>query len=268
MSRDREVLKATIRRLIAEAAGQVVAPAGEKPARTKGDGPRVLVVYHTGLERLEEALDQVGRIEVLAEKTAFFQGPDARAVMCGDDLKSATGARCSLNSASFEGLGRVMDHSQVVLLPCLSLKVAVRVAGLNLDCQGSELVATALMKGKTVLAASDAFIAPGVDLSPGLTARVTDIRSQLEDMGLILSPTAGLAEAYQALATPAGAAAAGDKQPPAPVAQALSLVTGKDIIAAAQEGRTKVAVSAGGLVTPLALDAAKEYSVKIDREIE
>lgn len=243
---------------------------GERPAEAGSEarpgpkkGPRVLALYHTGLERYEEAQAQVALIEARAEKTAFFLGPEARAILCSEDVKDRTGARCSLNAAPPEGLSRVMDKVRVVLLPTLSLKVAARVAWISLDCVGSELVTMALGKGKTVLAASDGFIAPGVTPAEGLAKEVKVLLDRLESFGVILCPTAQLAEKYQELSGAGAQPEPRTDKRSEPEQEALSLVTGKHITTAATEGRTLVRAALGGIITPLARDMAKEYNVEI-----
>ncbi len=254
---------------VEKAVREVLKEMGLADAAPRPQGPRVLVVYHTGLERLDEALAQVARIESLAEKTAFWQGPEAREMMCPADLKDRTGARCSLNTVNDEGLSRVLDRSEVVVLPCLSLKVAARVVRLTADCQGSDLVLTALLKGKQVIAANDCFLPPGAGIASGLRTEMKKTLAALAGYGAILRPTTELARTYESLGrqgqiSAGRAVRAGDADLPRP--PALSLVTARDITSASQAGENKVYLAPKGLSTPLARDLAKEYGLEIIRE--
>ena len=240
-----------------------------KPAAPAPTGPRVLVVYHTGMERLEEALAQVALIEKKAGKAAFWQGPEARELMCPADLKDRTGARCSLNTVRGEGLAKVLDLSPVVVLPTLSLKVAARVVRLTADCPGSDLVLSALLKGKKVIAANDGFLAPGAAPPPPLKAEIQRTLTALAGYGAALCPTSELAQTYQGLAEGGPKAQPGGGKgavQASPAPRPKSLITARDIIAASQSGAVRVALARKGLVSPLARDLAKEYQIEIITE--
>lgn len=261
--RIREIIREVVKEVLGEAAG-AKKPA---PART-GTGPRVLVVYHTGMERLEEALAQVALIEERAGKAAFWQGPEARELMCPADLKDRTGARCSLNTVGGEGLTKVLDLSQVVVLPTLSLKVAARVVRLTADCPGSDLVLTALLKGKRVIAASDGFLAPGANPAPALQKEIDQTMAALAGYGAILCPTSDLAKAYGDLAGGGPKAKPGPESEIAPAPDPKRLITARDITSASEAGAGRVVLAPKGLVSPLARDLAKEYQIEIITENE
>ena len=145
-----------------------------------------------------------------------------------------------------------MDLSQVVVLPTLSLKVAARVVRLTADCQGSDLVLTALLKGKKVIAAQDGFLAPGTKIASGLKEETDKTLAALAAYGAVLCPTSRLAETYQSLWTQGDPPASQTGQSPEEVSskpQGLSLVTARDITAASQAGQNKVYLVAKGLAT-------------------
>ena len=51
------------------------------------ENPRALIVLHSGVLKLDEALAQVRLIESMAGKTGVFTAESARASICGDDVK-------------------------------------------------------------------------------------------------------------------------------------------------------------------------------------
>jgi hypothetical protein len=252
----------TVKRLVLEVLGELELVPGE-PAKHRGpsQGPRVLVLFHSGLFRQGEALAQVAKIALQSGKVSHFQGPRARALMRGTNVKELTGSRCSLNEASRDGVVKVLERADVVVAPTLSLSVATRVARLTIDCDGSELLMSALLGGKPVIAAEDGFTKPGVALAPGLAEEVDRTLGTLAGYGVTLCPTSRLADTYAALASTGSVGAGAVEDRPG-----LPLVSAADISRAAQDKVKSVCVASKGIITPLAADMAKEYGVQIVRE--
>jgi hypothetical protein len=227
-------------------------------------GPRLFFIYNEGLESLDIALREATTISKAAGNTSFYQGPKAHSLMGKRDVKVLTKANSSLNTATNENMARVLDHADMLILPTLSLRVIERVANLRGDCQDSHIILTALLKGVKVLAASDGFIKPGVKLAKGLEGEVNLLLKSLIDKGVSLCSTKELSATYFSLIGE-------EKASPEIVeaknmAQALSLITARVVTDAAGVGEKEVYVTKKGLITPLATDMAKEYSIKILRE--
>jgi hypothetical protein len=59
-------------------------PTQSKPS---GNGPAVLNIFHAGVRKLEEALQQVQQIEETARRSSVYTVESARSWVCGADVK-------------------------------------------------------------------------------------------------------------------------------------------------------------------------------------
>jgi len=228
-------------------------------------GPRVLMVFHAGVRKLDTALEQSRIIETAAGKCGVFTAESARAFVCGDDVRERAGAHCILDTVKPEGIEKVLKRADILVLPTLCLKVAAKVAALSCDAQESNIVLTALLLGKKVLAARDGFLICDIIANDGIKAEIGRILSKLEDFGMTFCPTDQLSQTFQNLiqgsqAPPATTLAEGHEEGTPPAAR---LITAKMINAAANDRRTSVRLAPGGKVTPLARDLAREYAIEI-----
>ena len=77
-------------------------------------GPRVLMVFHAGVRKLDAALEQSKIIETAAGKCGVLTGESARAFVCGDDVRDRTGARCILDTVTPDGIEKVLQgHTDI-----------------------------------------------------------------------------------------------------------------------------------------------------------
>jgi hypothetical protein len=90
---------------------------------------------------------------------------------------------------------------------------------------------------------------------------------KLEDYGVIFSPTDQLGTMFRqiALVSRKPGNHEGKKDRNSGDALSLRIVTARDINKAANDKKNSIRVTAGGVVTPLAGDLAKEYGIKIIR---
>jgi hypothetical protein len=204
-------------------------------------------------------------IETAAGKCGVLTGESARASVCGDDVRDRAGARCILDTVRPEGIEKVLERADILVLPTLCLKVAAKVAALSCDTQESNIVLTALLLGKKVLAARDGFLICDIMANDRIKAEIERILKKLEDFGMTFCPTDQLSRTFQHLvqgsqAPSATASTEGhEEETPPPV----RLITAKMINAAANDRRTSLRLAPGGKVTPLARDLAREYGIEI-----
>jgi len=241
-----------------------ICPKGARTSRSD-QGPRVLMVFLAGVRKLDVALEQSRIIETAAGKCGVFTGESARAFVCGDDVRDRVGAHCILDTVKPEGIEKVLERADILVLPTLCLKVAAKVAALSCDTQESNLVFTALLLGKKVLAASDGFLICDMLANDGIKAEIERILNKLEGFGMTFCPTDQLSVSFERLVQ--GAQAPSSATPPedakGDTLAPLRLITAKAITAAANDRRTSLRLAPGGKVTPLARDLAREYGIEI-----
>lgn len=236
----------------------VSGPSGDK-------GPRVLILMGAGIRRLEEALAQVRLIEAAAGKSSVYTSESARDLVCPEDLKGKTGARCILDTVKIEGLKKVMERADVLVLPTFCFQAAAKVARLTCDDPISDLVFSALLQGKKVLASRDGFMVCDILVNERIREEIDRILKKLEEFGVVLCPTNELSDHFAKIT-------AADQDREAPIRQEgrseetgapLKLITAKVITGAVDNRAETLRLAPGGVVTPLARDLAKEYSIRI-----
>jgi hypothetical protein len=261
---DAEKVTTIVRQVLEEM--RISASSGVERAGPKGenDGPKVLIIFHAGVSRLDEAMHQVRLIQGSAGKSSVFTDESARCWVCGDDVRKQAGARCILDTVKPEGLQKVMERSDVLVLPTFCLKVGAKVANLLCDDDGSAIVCSALARGKKVLASRDGFLLSETLSNIRIREEMNRILQKLEAFGIIFSSTDQLSATFQGLLQtrktgqqPEEKAQAGGTEP------GKRIVTAKDVSSAANEKKRSVYVTKTGIVTPLARDMAKEFGIAI-----
>jgi hypothetical protein len=263
----KEVIRNLVREVLREK-GLLDNPS-DKPVKNRVQRPRsapaVLNVFHAGVRKLEQALEQVRQIEKIAGRSSVFTVNSARSWVCGADVKEKAGTRCILDTVKPEGLEKALLKSDVLVLPTFCFKTAAKAAHLISDDQESAIVFSALVQGKKVLAARDGFTICDLLLNEGIRAEMDRILAKLESFGMIFCETDQLCAAFQKIADEEKKIESPAKKNPStnPMPQALKLVTAKDIQMAVASGRGPIMLAPGGIMTPLAKDLAKEYAIKI-----
>ena len=226
--------------------------------------PAVLNVFHAGVRKLEQALEQVSQIEKIAGRSSVFTVNSARAWVCGADVKEKAGTRCILDTVKPEGLEKALLKSDILVLPTFCFKTAAKAARLISDDQESAIVFSALVQGKKVLAAQDGFAICDLLLNAGIRDEMNHILAKLQSFGMIFCETDQLCATFKKIVVEGKKIESPTKNPATETALPVrKLVTAKDIQTAVDGGRDPIRLAPGGIMTPLARDLAKEYAIKI-----
>ena len=260
-----EEIKQIIREVVSELSRNEAMPAKTKSGKSKEVETRALIVFQSGIFKLDEALKQVGMIERQVEKSGVFTAESARAWICGDDLREKTGSRCILDTVKQDGLEKVLEKADILVLPTLCMKVAAKVASLTCDDPESGIVFSALARGKKVLAARDGFMFWEFLDNGRLREEVESILEKLEQFGILFCKTEELSGAFKEMASSgSNQNATGKTKTSAPLKNTgLHLGTANDITRAYEEKEKEILLAMGGKVTPLARDLAKEHAITI-----
>jgi transcriptional regulator with GAF, ATPase, and Fis domain len=259
----RDIVKQVLQELQKAGGGEPSA----RPAKQKRmtDGPNILNLFHAGVGKLDVALEQVRQLETIASRSSVYTDASARSWVCGGDVRDKAGTQCILDTVKADGLEKVLQRADILVLPTFCFKVAAKVARMTFDTEGSSLVMSALMQGKQVVATRDGFLFLERLSNEALKNEVRSILDKLESFGMILCATEDLYRTVKALAdqkkdreAPGMNSAAAESAAAAP-----TLVTAKEIQAAVDANQTVIHVAAGGIVTPLARDQAREYGIQI-----
>ena len=260
----RDIVKQVLQEL--QKAGPGKSPG--KPAKQKRmtDGPNILNLFHAGVGKLDTALEQVRQLETIASRSSVYTDASARSWVCGGDVREKAGTQCILDTVKSDGLEKVLQRADILVLPTLCFKVAAKVARMTFDSEGSSLVMSALMQGKQVVAARDGFLFLESLTNEALKKEVRSILEKLESFGMILCATEDLYRTVKALSDRETDRRAfeGENALAESAAEAPALITAKEIQAAVDANQSVIRVAAGGIVTPLARDQAREYGIQIE----
>jgi len=265
----KEVISKMVREVLQEK-GLLNLPS-EKPAlnRVQRDRatPAVLNVFHPGVRKLEEALEQIRLIEGMAGRSGTFTVNSARSWVCGDDVREKTGSKCILDTVKPEGLEKALQKADILILPTFCFKTAAKVAHLIGDDQESTIVLSALIQNKPVLATNDGFTLLNTLANKGIREEIKRILGKLESFGIVFCKTEQLATNFKKLVAGdyKSIPAETEKEAGNKTAPARNLITAKDIRIAADNNQDAITLARGGLITPLAKDQAREYAIKILR---
>ncbi len=260
-----EKIEKIVRDVVAELGLRVAERGLIGGSATPEKGTRALFVLHSGFGKLDEAMNQVRLIEEMVTKSGVFTGESARSFICGDDVREKTGSRCLLDTVNPKGLEKVLAIADVLVLPTFCLGVAAKVTHLIGDNQESDIVLSALLQGKKVLASRDSFMVNETLTNEKLKDEIVGIVKKLEGFGVVFCPTDQLSEVFKQMISPiesSGKEIAKDMSAEKKLS-ALNLITAEHVHVAVNENRVSIELASGGKVTPLARDLAKEYFVKI-----
>jgi hypothetical protein len=160
-------------------------------------GPAVINIFHAGVRKLDQALEQVQKIEETARRSSVYTVESARSWVCGADVKEGAGVKCILDTVKPEGLEKALQKADILVLPTFCLKIAAKIASLICDDQESGLVFTALLQGKKILAASDGFLVCDILANETLRGEIDQILRKLESFGMVFCPTDQLHARFQ-----------------------------------------------------------------------
>jgi glycosyltransferase involved in cell wall biosynthesis len=236
-----------------------------KTIRRNRTSPAVLNVFHAGTRKLEQALEQVRRIEKAAGRSSVYTVESARAWVCGADVREEAGVFCILDTVKPEGLEKVLQKADILVLPTFCFKTAAKAARLISDDQETAIVLSALMQGKPVLAASDGFSLLDTLSNTGIRDEIEKVLGKLESYGMVFSKTDQLAANFQKMMTKGSQPVPSETKKDADqhTRRVPRLITAKDIRIAVDNNQDSIQLAPGGIITPLAKDQAKEYAIKI-----
>jgi hypothetical protein len=269
-------LKKEISKIVRQVLNETGLPKGSSrnPPSRPGDSPRkgpaVLNIFHAGVRKLDQALDQIQKIEETARRSSVYTVESARSWVCGADVKEGAGIKCILDTVKPEGLEKALQKADILVLPTFCLKTAAKIASLICDDQESGIVFTALLQGKRILAASDGFLVCDILANEALRGEIDQILRKLESFGMVFCPTDRLHSTFEKMLS--GIKPAKTVPTPSPEkiktqtensTHAIKLVTAKVIYTAVDENQNAITLAPGGIATPLARDLAKEYSIQI-----
>jgi len=229
--------------------------------------PSALIVFHPGVRKLAQALEQVGQIEKIAARSGVFTVNSAREWVCGEDVKEKAGSRCILDTVKPEGLEKALQKADVLVLPTFCFKTAAKAAQLISDSQETAIVLSALMQAKPVLAANDGFTLLDTLSNQGIREEIKRILGKLEGFGMIFCETDHLAAVFKKMAAGGNKAVHREtsKDSNRQTIPAYRLISAKDIQNAVDSNQNSIPLAPGGIITPLARDLAKEYTIRIVR---
>lgn len=248
--------------------GLLYGPAG-KPASRRIKRPRlnpaVLNVFHAGVRKLQQALEQVEQIEQIVARSSVYTVNSAREWVCGEDVREKSGCKCILDTVKPEGLEKALLKADILVLPTFCFKTAAKVARLISDDQESAIVLAALTQGKPVLATRDGFALCEALINEGIRNEIDRILAKLETFGIIFCETEQLCEVFRKITSDKPSAEFDPREKTAEKHNptALKLVTVRDIQIAVNTRQRTIQLAPGGIVTPLARDQAKEYAIRI-----
>jgi ethanolamine utilization protein len=229
--------------------------------------PAVLSVFHPGVRKLEQALEQIKLIEKVAARSSVFTVDSARAWVCGQDVREKSGCKCILDTVTPEGLEKALCKADILVLPTFCFKTAAKVARLISDNQETAIVLSALMKGKAVLAANDGFTLLDTLTNKGIREEIKRLLDKLESFGMVFCATDQLAAMFKKVAANLQKSDESMSETDSKIrtATAYRLITAKDIQTAVDSKQDAISLAPGGIITPLAKDQAREYAIKIVR---
>jgi len=265
----KEVISQMVREVLQEKgllARPTINPATNRVKRDRPT-PAALNVFHPGVRKLEQALEQVRLIENIAARSSTFTVNSARSWVCGEDVREKAGSRCILDTVKPEGLEKALQKADILVLPTFCFKTAAKVARLIGDDQESSIVLSALIQGKPVLATNDGFTLLNSLVNKGIREEIQRVLVKLESFGVVFCQTEQLAHTFRTIVT------RGDKPGPSETKKATgsqntparNLITARHIRMAAEKNQNTITLARGGLITPLAKDQAREYAIRIVR---
>ncbi len=234
-----------------------------KRVRRSRTAPAVLNVFHAGVRKLEQALEQVRLIEQTAARSSVFTVDSARSWVCGGDVKEKAGTKCILDTVKPEGLEKALQKADILILPTFCFQTAAKAARLIGGDQETSIVLSALIQGKPVLATSDGFTLLNTLSNNHIREEINRILFKLKNFGMVFCKTDQLATVFQDMTKNSSDSSETGNNTSHQIATAFRLITAKDILTAVDKNQNSIQLAPGGIVTPLARDQAREYSVRI-----
>ena len=100
---------------------------GTLKQKPNNPGPKVMVMFHSAVYRLDETLEQVKCIGKISKRLSVYRGESARSLICIDEVRKKSQIRCVLDKAGSSDLEKILDLSDILILPTFCCSTAAKV---------------------------------------------------------------------------------------------------------------------------------------------
>ncbi len=226
----------------------------------------VLALFCGGTIGLEQGLAALAEIRSQPATITVVLSAAAERIIGARRVRESLGADIAVAGAQDPYPGEGLRAADVVVVPVLTQNTAAKLAHTFADTAVTTLVLQALMLGKPVVVAVNAAdprdgrrAAGGMGQAPaGLTRALQDNLKRLENYGARLVDV-GL------LATEIKKCFQSGRQADTRGPQAKVVIDAAAVKAVQASGNRRLLLAAGAVVTPLAMDAARELNVELVR---
>ncbi len=225
---------------------------------------RVLALVCGGTIGLEQGLAALAALRAYPADVAVVLSAAAERVVGAQRVRDTLGADIAIVTAQDPYPGKLLRAADVVVVPVLTQNTAAKLARTFSDTMVTTLTLQALMLGKPVVMAANAAdpldsgrAGVGMGRAPvNLTRALQDNLKRIESYGVRLVDV-------KLLAAEAGKCFRPGPQPATPAREKKVLIDTAAVKAALAGGSRRLAVPRGAIVTPLAVDAARELNVEL-----
>lgn len=228
---------------------------------------KALIMFTGGTIGLEASLEQLKSIQASNVNFTVVFSEAAERIVGITRVEEMLGANVSTNTAGFSYPGQELREADIVLIPVLTQNTAAKLAHTLADSLVPTLVLQALMLGKPVVAAVNA-ADPNDDerrqrgmckQPPALQAALTENLKKLQLYGIELTRAENLAAVVHRILFKEAMPNLWDKAPKKKVLDAEA------VRSAVLTGDKEILIGENVIITPLALDVARELKVEIIR---
>ena len=225
-------------------------------------GNRNILVIFTGADiGLSTALEQLHKLRQKPYSFTFLLSRAAQKIIGVEKLTSVTSGCQILTEIPAEKVLSFIQEQELVIVATLSRTTAIKLANTITDTLVTDLLYTALVNKKPIIAArngADPMLANcprcgTPDMAPAIIQNIHIELDKLIEYGIRLIPVDDLADETRSILE-----SISRKEPD------KKIITEYDIKSAANAGEKKIRIRKGSLVTPLARDTAKELELEIE----
>ncbi|QJW46232.1 flavoprotein [bacterium BFN5] len=244
--------------------------AGHAQSPAAGRSGKVLAIFTGGTIGLDQAMTELRSIQAIAAEITVVLSKAAEQIVGTAKIQENLGGHVQIVTSQSAYPGKILREADVVLVPVLTQNTAAKVAYTLADTMPSTMIMQALMLGKPVIAAENAAdphddwrVKGNMGLSsPGLTQALKSNLQKVAEYGVKVVKVNCLAEqTRQVIGIESAAQVEPAVVPAAPAKKAV--LAASTIKEAARRGDKTLTVAAGTVVTPLALDVAREYQIEV-----
>ena len=225
-------------------------------------GSRNILVIFTGSDvGLPTVIDQLRKLRQKPYSFTFFLSRAAQNIISMDKIVTITATSQVLTELASERVLSIIQEFDVILVATLSRTTAIKLAFAITDTLVTDLLYTALVNKKPIIAArngADPMLANcprcgTPDMAPAIIQNIHTELDKLIQYGIRLIPVDDLADETVSILESIPRQVP-DKQ----------IITEQDIKSVANAGEKKIRVRKGSLVTSLAKDTAKDLGIEIE----